>query len=134
MASNNRTEAENARVHEVRETSLEAEVRNATQNMTTVEKAVWFVNEKGFRVHDVAMAFEISPNVLRSAIGAVHEGRIIGHVGRPRILHADSEEELCRRIAAAHEEGNTLTKAECLDIVRRHLPSLLDTVATSNAD
>lgn len=118
MASKTRAETEQERIHEVREAALEASVRHATQDMGTVEKAVWLVNEKGFRVHDVAIAFDLSPNVLRSAIGAVHEGRTIGHVGRPRILHEGSEEELCTRILAAHNAGTTLTKAECLEIVR----------------
>jgi len=119
MASKSRAEE---RISEVREAALEAEVSHATQDMGPIEKAVWIVNEKGFKVHDVAVAFDLSPNILRSAIGAVHEGRTIGHVGRPRILHEESEEELCRRILAAHSTGATLTKAECLEIVRTFLP------------
>lgn len=108
----------NPRLEEVRSALRTDEVKAATSQMTTVERAVWLVDHKLFRIPDVSVVLDLSPNVVRSALGAVHEGREIGHVGRPRTLHDDSERELCEKITVRSEEGHPLTKAQCLVLVR----------------
>jgi hypothetical protein len=106
-----------SRIKEVRLTITGSEFSHATKSMATnAEKAVWLVDQKGYRIHDVAVALGLTTNVVRSAIGAVHEGREVGHVGRPRTLHEQNEAELVRRIDDAHSHGNTLTKSQCLEI------------------
>lgn len=108
----------NPRLEEVRSTLQSDEVIASTSKMTQVERAVWLVDNKLFRIPDVSVVLGLSPNVVRSAVGAVHDGREIGHVGRPRTLHDSSEDELCSRILLEHENGNTLTKSQCLELVR----------------
>lgn len=109
----------NPRLEEVRAALRTDEVKTATSKMTLVERAVWLVDHKLFRIPDVSVVLDLSPNVVRSALGAVHEGRVIGHVGRPRTLHDDSEKELCDKITSKSLEGHPLTKAQCLVLVRQ---------------
>lgn len=108
----------NPRLEEVRAALASDECKTACAGKSAVEQAVWLVDTKKFRIPDVALVLELSPNVVRSAIGAVHEGRKIGHVGRPRTLRDSSENELCKLIIEAHENGHTLTRPQCLEIVR----------------
>lgn len=109
------------------------EVQIATAAMSLVERAVWLVDHKLFRIPDVSVVLDLSPNIIRSAVGAVHEGRVIGHVGRPRTLHVESEEALCDRISLEDDNGNTLTKSQCLDLVRNASARVFSTSPTFQA-
>jgi hypothetical protein len=81
-----------------------------------VEKAVWLVQQQGFGLREAAVTFKLSPNVVRSAVGAVHGGRDIGHVGRPRALHKANELDLVLRIQEAQQDGHPLTRPQCVEL------------------
>jgi hypothetical protein len=110
MASKNYQSSE---VHEMHELLATAELRNMSND---IEKATWLVHN-GVSIDVVSDYFGLQPHLFK--MGKTSSDH--PHVGRPRLLHEDSEALLHQRIDQAALSGKPLTRAECLEIVRKFL-------------
>jgi transposase len=84
-----------------------ADVREATSN---AEKAVLLVLNYGLSQKAAARALGVNLNVVRKAVKANKEGRIIGRKGRPPKLNEDEKGELKSTVEKMIKEHKSPTK------------------------
>lgn len=82
-----------------------------------VERARILIDQHEQKTKNVLVALDVTPSQLKRARKSFRAGRVVGRVGRPRLLSDGQEAELVLKIKEAVDIAQPMTITQTLELV-----------------